>query len=208
MPKDKSSYFSKYAFSGIVFCGECGSPYRRLTWTPHGKKRYVWRCRKRVSKGVDNCQSRTVHEEVLQDAVVQAIKQTICNPEAEYTAIERKVLENLSTGHEAELMQIEEELKDLQDKVVKNVNNNDEFDSLVDKIEQLRNRKEELTREQAQDHRNAECITELKETIEAGKDEAFSYSNKLVRDFIEKIEVFPNTLRVTLKAGVSTMVKM
>ena len=157
---------------------------------------------------MDNCQSRTVHEEVLQDAVVQAIKQTICNPEAEYTAIERKVLENLSTGHEAELMQIEEELKDLQDKVVKNVNNNDEFDSLVDKIEQLRNRKEELTREQAQDHRNAECITELKETIEAGKDEAFSYSNKLVRDFIEKIEVFPNTLRVTLKAGVSTMVKM
>lgn len=42
--KDKSSYFSKYAFSGIVFGEECGSPYRRLTWwTPHGKKRYVWR---------------------------------------------------------------------------------------------------------------------------------------------------------------------
>ena len=25
--KDKSSYFSKYAFSEIVFCVECGSPY-------------------------------------------------------------------------------------------------------------------------------------------------------------------------------------
>lgn len=163
--KDKSSYFSKYAFSGIVFCGECGSPYRRLTWTPHGKKRYVWRCRKRVSKGVDNCQSRTLHEEVLQDAVVQAIKQTICSPETEYTAIETKVLEELSAGHEAELINIEEQLKELQDKVVKSVNNNEEFDSLVDKIELLRNRKEELTREQAQDHRNAECITELKEAI-------------------------------------------
>lgn len=174
----------------------------------NGKKRYVWRCRKRASKGVDNCQSRTLHEEVLQDAVVQAIKQTICSPEAEYTAIETKVLEELSTGHEAELINIEEQLKELQDKVVKSVNNNDEFDSLVDKIEQLRNRKEELTREQAQDHRNAECITELKEAIEAGKGEALAYSDKLVRDFIEKIEVFPNTLRVTLKAGVSTMVKM
>ena len=163
--KDKSSYFSKYAFLGIVFCGECGSPYRRLTWTPHGKKGYVWRCRKRVSKGVDNCQSRTLHEEVLQDAVVQAIKQTICSPETEYTAIETKVLEELSAGHEAELINIEEQLKELQDKVVKSVNNNEEFDSLVDKIEQLRNRKEELTREQAQDHRNAECITELKEAI-------------------------------------------
>jgi aspartate/tyrosine/aromatic aminotransferase len=114
---------------------------------------------------VDNCQSRTLHEEVLQDAVVQAIKQTICSPETEYTAIETKVLEELSAGHEAELINIEEQLKELQDKVVKSVNNNEEFDSLVDKIEQLRNRKEELTREQAQDHRNAECITELKEAI-------------------------------------------
>lgn len=41
----------------------------------------------------------------------------------------------MSAGHEAELINIEELLKELQDKVVKNVNNNDEFDSLVDKIE-------------------------------------------------------------------------
>lgn len=58
----------------------------------------------------------------------------------------------MSAGHEAEFINIEEQLKELQDKVVKSVNNNDEFDSLVDKIEQLRNRKEELTREQTQDH--------------------------------------------------------
>ena len=62
--------------------------------------------------------------------------------------------------------------------------------------------------EQAQYHRNAKCITKFKEAIEAGKGEALAYSDKLVRDFIEKIEVFPNTLRVTLKTGVSTMVKM
>lgn len=54
----------------------------------------------------------------------------------------------MSAGHEAEFINIEEQLN----KVVKSVNNNDEFDSLVDKIEQLRNRKEELTREQTQDH--------------------------------------------------------
>ena len=40
------------------------------------------------------------------------------------TAIEAKVLEELSAGHEAELINIEEQLKELQDKVVKNVNNN------------------------------------------------------------------------------------
>ena len=124
------------------------------------------------------------------------------------TANEAKVLEELSAGHKTELINIEELLKELQDKVVKNVNNNDEFDSLADKIEQLRKQKEELTMEQAQYHRNAECVTELKEAIETGKDEALTYRDKLVRDFIEKIEVFHDTLRVTLKAGISTMVKL
>ena len=96
----------------------------------------------------------------------------------------------MSAGHEAELINI------------------DEFDSLVDKIEQLRNQKEDHTREQAQKHRNAECITEFKEAIEAGKSEALAYSDKLVRDFIEKIEVFPSMFRVILKAGISTIVKL
>lgn len=50
--------------------------------------------------------------------------------------------------------------------------------------------------------------TELKEATEAGKGEALAYSDKLVRDFIDKIEVCPSMLRVALKAGVSTMVKM
>lgn len=103
---------------------------------------------------------------------------------------------------------MEEQFKELQDKVVKNVNNNDDFDSLVDKIEQLRNQKEELTREQAQDHRNAACDTELKEAIETGKDEALAYSDKLVRDFIEKIEVFPDYLEIQLKAGMRTTVQI
>ena len=62
---------------------------------------------------------------------------------------------------------------------MKSINNNDEFDSLVDKIEQLRNRKEELTREQAQYHRNAKCITKFKEAIEAGKGEALAYIERI-----------------------------
>lgn len=48
----------------------------------------------------------------------------------------------------------------------------------------------------------------LKNLSKREKGEALAYSDKLVRDFIEKIEVFPNTLRVTLKAGISTMVKL
>lgn len=32
-------YSSKYALSELLFCGNCGTPYRRVTWTNRGKKK-------------------------------------------------------------------------------------------------------------------------------------------------------------------------
>ena len=39
-----ASYASKYALSERLVCGECGTLYRRCTWTRNGEKRVVWRC--------------------------------------------------------------------------------------------------------------------------------------------------------------------
>ncbi|MFR6693940.1 MAG: zinc ribbon domain-containing protein [Dysosmobacter sp.] len=33
-----SRYSGKYALSGLLFCGECGTAYRRVVWTQHGEK--------------------------------------------------------------------------------------------------------------------------------------------------------------------------
>ena len=61
-------YSSKYALSGMVFCGHCGDIYRRLKWNNRGCKSTVWRCVSRVLKGkMDfDCPARTGKEEVLQ----------------------------------------------------------------------------------------------------------------------------------------------
>ena len=59
----------------IVFCGHCGDIYRRIKWNNRGCKSTVWRCVSRVlkkSSGID-CPARTIHEEVLQAAVVTAV---------------------------------------------------------------------------------------------------------------------------------------
>ena len=40
----QSCYTSKYALSDRVYCGECGTRYKRTTWAKNGKKRVVWRC--------------------------------------------------------------------------------------------------------------------------------------------------------------------
>ncbi len=45
---EQGKYSSKYALTELLICGECHTPYRRCTWTAHGKKRIVWRCVKRL----------------------------------------------------------------------------------------------------------------------------------------------------------------
>ncbi len=71
----KKGYSSKYILSNLLACGECGQPYRRLTWTRNGEKRIVWRCASRAEHGTRYCQhSASLDEEALQRAVMQAIR--------------------------------------------------------------------------------------------------------------------------------------
>lgn len=60
-------YHSKNVLSGLLFCSECGAPYRRIT-RPTGE--IVWRCANRVEHGKLLCRkSQSISEEVLQTKI-------------------------------------------------------------------------------------------------------------------------------------------
>lgn len=46
--RHQGRYNSKYALSERLVCGDCGSPYKRVTWNIHGRKQIVWRCVNRL----------------------------------------------------------------------------------------------------------------------------------------------------------------
>lgn len=70
----KSKFSSKYALTGIVVCGDCGSKYRRTTWSRNGRKKVVWRCINRLDHGTRYCEkSPTIDEDKLNDAVLSVI---------------------------------------------------------------------------------------------------------------------------------------
>lgn len=45
---EQGKYSGKYALTERLYCGECGTPYRRCTWTRKGGKKIVWRCVSRL----------------------------------------------------------------------------------------------------------------------------------------------------------------
>lgn len=71
-------YSAKYALSELLVCGECGTPYKRVTWARNGKKRIVWRCISRLEFGTKYCHnSPTLDEEKLHQAIQEAINEFV-----------------------------------------------------------------------------------------------------------------------------------
>jgi site-specific DNA recombinase len=72
------SHNSIYALTELLICGECGKPYRRVSWTAYSQKRIVWRCFNRLEHGKKYCQkSPTIDEEVLHSAIIDAFNSLI-----------------------------------------------------------------------------------------------------------------------------------
>lgn len=72
-----SKYSGKYALSDKIVCGNCRSVYRRISWRrPEGPK-VVWRCLTRMELGKKVCAAPTVTEEVIQQAVVDKLNDSI-----------------------------------------------------------------------------------------------------------------------------------
>ena len=81
-PTGQASYASKYALSERLVCGECGTLYRRCTWSRNGKKRIVWRCVSRLDYGTKYCHnSPTLDEQPLQEAILRAINSVMSDKE-------------------------------------------------------------------------------------------------------------------------------
>ncbi len=81
-------YSGKYALSELLICGECGSPYKRKTWTKGNEKRIYWRCLSRIEHGSKYCnQSKGFEEMKLHEAICRALKKSIGENKAAFALI-------------------------------------------------------------------------------------------------------------------------
>lgn len=117
-PTGKSSYASKYALSERLVCGECGTLYRRCTWSRNGKKRVVWRCVSRLDYGTKYCHnSPTLDEKPLQKAILTALNSAMSNKPALIQKITGAMESELAPtpGESMSLADIEHRLEELND---------------------------------------------------------------------------------------------
>ena len=199
-----SGKYSKYALTEVLRCGECGSRYKRVTWTSSGKKQIVWRCVSRLDYGKKYCKdSITVKEEELQEAIVRAIRKFNEEDDRTYIALMKATIGDALgiTGNSEEVEFLERRIEALNKRMVQIVSasvqagesvehHEDEFRRIADEIDQLKRRIGAAQEKRKENPGEQERLKEIQATIDSRAASVNAYDDTIVRQMIECIRVY------------------
>ena len=207
-------YSGKYALTDLLICGECNTPYRRCTWTSHGRKKIVWRCINRLDFGKKYCHdSPSVEESAIQSAIMSAISKVANENVDVLKTLQRHIEIGIGTGDDnGEEVELQAQIAKIDDEFQAMLNaisseNAGEFDE--EKAQRLMARKNELQRrmteinEQKRNSENAKNrVEEIGCIMEVLKNHTLKYDDRLVRQIIESVIIeSKEKIRVVLKNG-------
>lgn len=110
-----SRYSSKYPFSGLLVCGECGHKLRRhVRRVGSGKMVPAWGCSNRISNGRAACDSHHVNEETLQRTYTAAVQEMVADAEGIVQLVRDSTGLVVEPENKSELAQVEQAIIDLQ----------------------------------------------------------------------------------------------
>lgn len=212
---EQGKYSSKYALTELLVCGECGTPYRRCTWTVAGKKKIVWRCINRLDYGKKYCHhSPSIEESLLHEAIMNAIMKTAKqNAEVLKTlklhigmGLQAEETEDKSLDIQIRIAEIEAEFKKMLNAVSEgNIENFDE-----ERASELMNEKQRLT-QQLEQYANTRHKRESTESridqiytiLDGMQNHPMEYDNQIVRQILECVVVeSEEEIRVIFVGGI------
>ena len=195
--------YSRYALSEVLKCAECGTRYRRCTWTSHYQRRIVWRCISRLDYGTKHCpDSITVHEPALHAAIVRALNRFNEENEATYLTLMKATIGDAIglNGGSDEIDLLTRRIEALNKRMITMVNeaiqrgediesNEIDFKEISEEIEQLNRRIQAIQESQTDSESLQERLSKIQETIDNRERNKYCYDDAIVRQMIECIQV-------------------
>lgn len=199
--RKKRVYSSKYALSSIVYCSKCGDIYRRIAWNNRGKHSTVWRCCTRVEHGPKKCDTPTIQESDLQDAVIKAIQEVLGGKDVFLPVLEKNIREVLESESGEQIAEIDRRLGELQQELLRRANGKKEYRDVADEVHKLRGQRQDVLTQNAERDERRQRIEEMRAFLREQANEPLAYNGQLVRRLVEKITVYDNKLTVEFKSG-------
>ena len=211
----RSCYTSKYALSDRLFCGECGTLYRRKTRNVKGNIYHEWRCISRLEYGRKYChESPTLREVPLQNAILAAINSAMSDKAALVDRIKNVVsLELLPVQGqtmsladiERRLAQLDEQFQQLLAEAIDAEDKdacNAQFAEILTEQTSLKKQKETILQSSA----DANCVStrmkQAEEAIENAASTISEWNESAVRQIVERVTVLSaDEILVRIKGG-------
>ena len=213
-------YSGKYALSEILYCGNCGTPYRRCTWSKNGKKKIVWRCISRLDYGKKYCKdSPSIEESILHNAIAEAITQKAHMENTDVDRICRHIEIYQNSQDTSSILAKQERLKTIQERINKLTDMDSEaaqngdfdaqFESLYAEMYAIKDELEKIEKSKSKIETAADCTEEMTEVMKGLKNHPVEYNDLVVRQLIECIKVISkDILHIYFKDGIKIEAKM
>ena len=196
--------YSRYALTDVLICGNCGTRYRRVTWSRNGTKRIVWRCISRLDYGKKYCSdSPTIMEDKLQEAIVRAVNKFNKQDNATYKALMRATISEALglNGDPEEVDMLERKVEALNNKMLALVNESvssgdgieaheSEFMTLSQETELLKQRIAAIQESTAKDNGEQSRLEQIQAIISERESKCMEYDDSIVRQMVECIKVY------------------
>lgn len=197
--------YSRYALTDVLICGNCGTRYRRVTWSRNGVKRNVWRCISRLDYGKKYCSdSPTIMEDKLQEAIVRAVNKFNEQDNATYKALMRATISEALglNGDPEEVDMLERKVEALNNKMLALVNESvssgdgieaheSEFMTLSQETELLKQRIAAIQESTAKDNGEQSRLEQIQAIISERENKCMEYDDSIVRQMVECIKAYP-----------------
>ena len=204
--KGSITYSSKYALSGITYCGKCGEIYRRLHWNNRGKKSIVWRCYSRLDKTKD-CDARTILEEDLKQVVVDEINRVFGDEGRIKDILNSNIQKMLKVDNTLEVETIDSQLQVLQQQLLEQSSKNQDVVSIGNQIIQLKEKKQSILLSKAESNSSKQRMAEMMEFIEQVGKDRLEYDEVFVRRLVEQVMVYDENITIKFKSGIEIEVQ-
>ena len=216
-PTGLGKYSSKHALTGLLICGECGTPYRRVVWSQKGMKRPVWRCVNRLDHGKTLCKhSPTLDEKPLQEAVLAAVNILMSRKDELSNGVVSEMIQELAPvpGEVLSLADIERAIGDLahrfdqlmdetdgEESIQRNL---DQFREISEQLAALKERKAHVLGVQAENELMAKRLQRAAAIMEAAPAEVTEWNESIVHQLVEEVKVLSkDEIKVTFRNGIT-----
>ena len=199
---------------------ECGTLYRRCTWTRNGEKRVVWRCVSRLDYGKKYCHnSPTLDEAPLQQAILAVLNTAMADKNSLIrqitAAMETELIPfpggTMSLGDiECRLRVLEQQFQTLLEKATDDpAAYGGQFKEILDEQTFLKEKRSVILANNNEQTKANQRIMDAAQTLENASPHITEWDESAVRQLVETVKILSkDEVAVTLKGGIEICQKI